>query len=355
MKVSCNSIKCHYSKRNFTFRSSSPDVQSSALSWGTKLEHFETSYMEYLGAAREKIEQCMGSCSTWTAPYDGDNPSPDSLSADTPDDSTLPDLDVTPVVDKTIDSVFVNPVKKAEDHAESEKENTASSKSAAEHTEAGVDGISSLPNLPETTRGSGQRESYAESVTSEADSALSASSSNTDTVNHENPASRSDSPLNDNFDPTDFNAFLLSLKRVKTPVEFCDDIEDSFHEIDDLVNDLKRSKQGSSRESRPLSSELPNFTDTPSGTVFKPEANHVNDPSASHTGEAEENQKLADSLEEQGRPQSLSALPAADTPKRTLPPSAAFTPSRYSLGTPNIGKKVSSIIELLSLVRFEQT
>ena len=76
-----------------------------------------------------------------------------------------------------------------------------------------------------------------ESVLSDTDSGLSGSSvTNQSSVSD---PSRTDSPLNDNFDSSDFNAFLLSLKRVKTPVEFCDNAEESFNEIDSLISDLK--------------------------------------------------------------------------------------------------------------------
>ena len=333
--------------------------------------------MEYLASAREKIQQCTKACNSWSAPYDGDNPSPDSLIIDSPgDDSTLPDLDMTPVTEKNLDSVFPD----TPNSGPQADKNIDDSVKISDVTSDPVkleDDISNLPNLNDGSRTViSQKDNYAESVTSEADSALSGSSSHTDTVSHpENLASGSDSPLNDNFDPSDFNAFLLSLKRVKTPVEFCDDIEDSFHEIDELVNDLKRSNVSQcsgSTSSQPPSSELPSFTEELKGScsnIVKPEPNHPLAPSTDSNphNSAQSNELNQPSNESAQLPADLrsaieggdiaqrkfseeagpSVVPAAstsseglDTPKRLGLSNSIFTPSKYALGTPNIGKRV---------------
>lgn len=51
-------------------------------SFGSKLEHFETSYLEYLYDARCSIEKCAHACQQWQYPYDGDTPTQTSLFID---------------------------------------------------------------------------------------------------------------------------------------------------------------------------------------------------------------------------------------------------------------------------------
>ncbi|KAK3575941.1 hypothetical protein CHS0354_001144 [Potamilus streckersoni] len=46
---------------------------------GSKLEHFETSYLEYLHEARTSVRNCVKACQKWSVPYDGENPAPDSI------------------------------------------------------------------------------------------------------------------------------------------------------------------------------------------------------------------------------------------------------------------------------------
>ena len=43
-------------------------------SFGSKLEHFETNYLEYLSDARNSVRRCATACRVWVYPYDGENP-----------------------------------------------------------------------------------------------------------------------------------------------------------------------------------------------------------------------------------------------------------------------------------------
>ena len=60
------------------FRSSSPDNVARG-SLGSRLEHFETSYLEYLESAKERITLCHKVCRDWAFKYDGESPLPTEL------------------------------------------------------------------------------------------------------------------------------------------------------------------------------------------------------------------------------------------------------------------------------------
>eukprot|EP00105_Crassostrea_gigas_P044074 XP_019928222.1 PREDICTED: FTS and Hook-interacting protein isoform X4 [Crassostrea gigas] len=47
--------------------------------FGSKLEHYETNYYDYLAEAKSQLESCAKACQRWVFPYDGQNPSMDAL------------------------------------------------------------------------------------------------------------------------------------------------------------------------------------------------------------------------------------------------------------------------------------
>ena len=47
--------------------------------FGSKLEHFETNYLEYLHDARTSLRKCASACIAWVYPYDGEKPPPSSV------------------------------------------------------------------------------------------------------------------------------------------------------------------------------------------------------------------------------------------------------------------------------------
>ncbi|XP_060080031.1 FHF complex subunit HOOK-interacting protein 1B-like [Ylistrum balloti] len=82
---------------------------SPASSKGSRLEHYETDYNEYLLEARKSLENTCKACRIWAYPYDGDNPSPTVFTdLDTPsspdsvcDDSKRPSIGES-VLDSTV-------------------------------------------------------------------------------------------------------------------------------------------------------------------------------------------------------------------------------------------------------------
>ncbi|XP_033743484.1 FTS and Hook-interacting protein-like isoform X2 [Pecten maximus] len=84
---------------------------SPASSKGSKLEHFETNYNDYLQEARKSLENTCKACRCWTYPYDGENPSPTVFTdLDTPSspDSMCDDSKRTSLGDSVLDSTVGN-------------------------------------------------------------------------------------------------------------------------------------------------------------------------------------------------------------------------------------------------------
>ncbi|XP_063806868.1 FHF complex subunit HOOK-interacting protein 1B [Pseudophryne corroboree] len=72
---------------------SSPDAASGSprhgsFSWDEVAE-LDGNYLEYLQEARAGIDQCTRACRVWSAPYDGEEPSPRSMSPPTPEEVTV--------------------------------------------------------------------------------------------------------------------------------------------------------------------------------------------------------------------------------------------------------------------------
>lgn len=58
------------------------DQQNTAFppgTFGSKLEHYETNYYDYLAEAKSQLESCAKACQRWVYPYDGQSPSMDAL------------------------------------------------------------------------------------------------------------------------------------------------------------------------------------------------------------------------------------------------------------------------------------
>ncbi|OCT96233.1 hypothetical protein XELAEV_18013908mg [Xenopus laevis] len=59
-----------------------------SLCWDEVAE-LDGNYLEYLQEARAAIDRCVYACGSWSAPYDGEEPSPRSLSPSSPDEVTV--------------------------------------------------------------------------------------------------------------------------------------------------------------------------------------------------------------------------------------------------------------------------
>ena len=350
------------------FSQATPDhFSATAPQWGSKLEHYETNYMDYLIAVRPQIVQCIHACYCWSAPYDGENPSPDSL------------LNVEQAKQEE-----ASPKKSSEEEVKSEGETTPQQKqneltnTDSNNSDSGAISSTSAGNASQSGKSlpaakSLVKEQYAESIVSEADSALSGSSNNTDSLaqittdtnsSHtpNPPASRTDSPLNDQFDNDDFTAFLATLQRVKTPVEFCDSLEKCLSEIDSAA-DLAKSIQETSGTSKRSPSSSSNCDSSPSMTTSPAPAtaeDNISPKTRSWSTESDSKMTRFDSLLNldsgsgsggmtssssmwklsggDAEAAGTSSVSAVNRQSSTGGAGTVFTPTKYNLGKPDIGK-----------------
>lgn len=80
------------SQRSPGFSSQDPgSPRHGSLSWD-EVSELDGNYLEYLQEARSGIDRCTRACHVWSAPYDGEEPSPRSISPPTPEEvSVSPD------------------------------------------------------------------------------------------------------------------------------------------------------------------------------------------------------------------------------------------------------------------------
>lgn len=74
----------------------SPDSPLHQASGSADVPDGETGYLEYLRDARRGIELCSWACRDWSAPYDGEDPSPNLAPAPPPPPTSHPSLSLVP-------------------------------------------------------------------------------------------------------------------------------------------------------------------------------------------------------------------------------------------------------------------
>lgn len=74
----------------------SPDSPLHQASGSTDMPDSETGYLEYLRDARRGIELCSWACRDWSAPYDGEDPSPNLAPVPPPPPTSHPSLSLVP-------------------------------------------------------------------------------------------------------------------------------------------------------------------------------------------------------------------------------------------------------------------
>ncbi|KAG2456505.1 F16A2 protein, partial [Polypterus senegalus] len=102
---SSSNLEPPQSPRSSSLTGESPE---SPLHQTPDLGELETGYLEYLKDARKNIEQCAWACRCWSAPYDGEAPSPNCVTLPPPNTSSL---NITP-------EHFSNPVLTVEKNAD---------------------------------------------------------------------------------------------------------------------------------------------------------------------------------------------------------------------------------------------
>ncbi|XP_062576327.1 FHF complex subunit HOOK-interacting protein 1B-like isoform X2 [Saccostrea cucullata] len=66
-------------QRSATVATDQPSTAFPPGTFGSKLEHYETNYYDYLEEARCQLESCAKACQRWAYPYDGQSPSMSAL------------------------------------------------------------------------------------------------------------------------------------------------------------------------------------------------------------------------------------------------------------------------------------
>ncbi len=211
---------------------------------GSKSEPSEAGYLAYLHAARAEIGHCVQGTKCWSLAYDGDNTPLDSPEIF----SELPDLgdSNTAQISNTIGGSTESTLSSLSDSSE------AKDVELEQKSSDGLSGDKSRSSLPIDT------ESKDGLDTTDTDNTLPSDipsgpghSSDCDgssvipdiqpptavTQNGISPSPGEEEEVNN----SELNVFLLSLKRVKTPVELIEDadLDDSFTEIDAIANQLK--------------------------------------------------------------------------------------------------------------------
>ncbi|XP_035378743.1 FTS and Hook-interacting protein homolog isoform X2 [Electrophorus electricus] len=90
-------------------RNSAPLPPSSPMHQPPDPSEVESGYLEYLRDARRGIELCSWACRDWSAPYDGDNPSPSSVPPPPPPPTSTPSLSMVPEHFSSQRSVLADP------------------------------------------------------------------------------------------------------------------------------------------------------------------------------------------------------------------------------------------------------
>ena len=348
---------------------------------------FENTYLQYLASAHEAVQRCAIDTHHWSALYDGENPPPGSpVSTNvsvthtsgssqrlTADDhvakSNLASSNYNSSHDKCSEKTISNRQPNGtSDSGEGSKENSSGGNdgerenicdqtSRIEFVVINEDrNLTSVGDSDRMLKGSDTFDKtshavdcYAESVTSEADSALSGESSAADNLHVPNEdVQRNDSPMNDNFDNADFHAFLLSLRSVKTPVEFCEDIEASLTEMDSLIRDFEQPNVDAAASENRTGSTV--VTNEETRVDARPKHSLRTDVCEANTT-TEMPEKQANTLGTIGI-DTGGAGDASITVAQWLKPTgghqgAALTPTKYNFGTPSIGKSLWSRIILL--------
>ena len=352
---------------------------------------YDNDYLQYLASARLAVQQCSVDTSDWSMPYDGEHPSPDSFTlttadttvTDTSDSSLTERLDSSTKMTDDPSKQRVNSRLEGLVRKEQEATSDQTSLSRIDRKDEDLASVATngrtLKMSDSVDKTSPAVDGYAESVTSEADSALSGESSAAD--NLQVPSEdmlRNDSPMNDNFDNADFHAFLQTLRSVKTPVEFCEDIEVSLNEMDSLIRDFENADV--TAENCTESGELPTFVTTNLHEETSVDARPRNSACSKESeGEicevAAADTKLVESVKIDGGSDnietnetaatevfekqadvvnngtvgidtggagdaSVAVLKQVKTRRGHEEAGHAFTPTKYKLGTPNIGKQL---------------
>lgn len=329
--------------------------------------------MDYLTAMRPHILQCARACQHWSFPYDGENPSAECL-LESQSELTLKNVNQSGAalqngIDRSQADVKNNDQigatkQKEPDQSDAALQNAVQSNSSLKtDTDSSTNGaILSTSQVikdkmdaeekAETKQSSSLNndQHYAESTVSEADSALSGTSNNTDsavtTATTSTSESRTDSPLYDTFDNANFSAFLTSLNHVETPVTLGDVT------LDDILRDIEsaagryESPAKNTAVSSSSSSVIVDKTQLDTEELPKSQSSTDASNSDNKLTRFDSLLNLDNAIAAGVRASSSSSSMAADSDATAYNAvkaeagggGAVFTPTKYNIAKPNIGE-----------------
>ena len=267
----------------------------------------------------------MDACKCWTLPYDGENPPSDILDVESAEDSAYGDAEAADKEPETSRDRSKSEGSKAGESHENETKTVKERECLMmkEKVERLGDDVKLSP-----------RTSCGDLALSDTDSAISLNSSQTNT-----PPLRTDGDKTQGVDLTkrsssvELNAFIASLKQVEEPEDICDNINDSMHELDEVI-DMVTSYTSSPFESK-ISDE--NSLEDPDTEQLKTETmkNKDEDKEKAAVAEVEVmlNNDVRDSMDFKPRSESQPELPRKDS----------ALSAKYKIGKPDIGMRLPKL------------
>lgn len=180
--------------------------------FGSKLEHFESNYSEYLHDARTSIRKCSSACRVWVYPYDGEKPPATSLDHYLTEDVSISDKSKSVLGD-------------AEKHLEA---------SQIEVAEVKVSSANEM-RIEESGRDDDDRSKFCDSSNSAINRDKEELSDEDEDIFHEAVSEIQDSKY-DNM-----NDFISMLEESDGPVDKSVNIDDSMKNLDSLITNISIS------------------------------------------------------------------------------------------------------------------
>ncbi|XP_074649833.1 FHF complex subunit HOOK-interacting protein 1B-like isoform X2 [Tubulanus polymorphus] len=229
---------------------STPELQRAACpdpsmsfppgSYGSRLDHYETSYIDYLKESKANIHACAKSCLCWSQPYDGERPAADSLIRKSGDKTT------TEEEAAIVDRDAANPGKKRSSTQLTIDSLTSGMESLKIKSHGQTKGDSrknSIVDMSPRKPSSASFDAVPGGASGEPNGrVVAAAAAAGDDVESQDSGTSDMDRSQDDGDHADLNVFLHSLRKVKTPDD--DDgekmtIEESIREIDVLIKGFK--------------------------------------------------------------------------------------------------------------------
>lgn len=244
--------------------------------FGSKLEHYETNYNDYLAEAKIMLQTCAEACQCWSFRFDGDNP-PSNVFCDSFKEDTLKISDTTSLtVGQRTSSELTESEAESVLRASGSSSNVLLSYSHGESSVSlpslGCERVSSSNSVSNTDSRSAVSHDVSDDVFYS--SAMTSSLSEVSEILKRYEKSKDDLRLSN---PEEVNSFMIYLNEIHTPPELEESLSDvtaetSMQSLDSLLYNLCSVSRTLNTDSSDTSKEYlkqSNATDTSSTTSSK--------------------------------------------------------------------------------------